>query len=65
MNRNSNGTSTGVALICTIGILLFFGWIIDLGTPKCSKSGCDNDAKEESSYCYLHDKGTFTYKRTV
>ena len=45
MNRNSNGMSTGMALLCTIGILLFIGWIIDLGTPKCIKSGCDNDAK--------------------
>ena len=44
MNRNSNGMSTGMALLCTLGILLLIGWIIDLGTPKCIKSGCDNDA---------------------
>ena len=62
MNRNSNGMSTGMALLCTIGILLFIGWIIDLGTPKCIKSGCDNDAKEGSSYCYLHDNSTYRYK---
>ena len=46
MNRNSNGMSTGMAILCTLGILLFIGWMIDLGTPKCIKSGCDNDAME-------------------
>lgn len=44
MNKKSDGMSTGMAILCTIGILLFIGWLIDLGTPKCSKSGCDNDA---------------------
>ena len=62
MNRNSNGMSTGMAILCTLGILLFIGWIIDLGTPKCIKSGCDNDAKDGSSYCYLHDNSTYRYK---
>lgn len=62
MNRNSNGMSTGMALICTIGIVLFIAWINALGTPKCNKSGCDNDAKEGSSYCYLHDNSTYKYK---
>ena len=65
MNRNSNGMSTGMALLCTLGILLFIGWMIDLGTPKCIKSGCDNDAKEGSSYCYLHDNSTYRYKSST
>ena len=65
MNRNSNGMSTGMALLCTLGILLFIGWIIDLGTPKCIKSGCDNDAKDGSSYCYLHDNSTYRYKSST
>lgn len=50
MNRNLNGMSTGMALFCTLGIILFIGWMIELGTPKCIKSGCDNDAREGSSY---------------
>ena len=62
MNRNSNGMSTGMAILCTLGILLFIGWLIDLGTPKCIKSGCDNDAKDGSSYCYLHDNSNYRYK---
>ena len=62
MNRNANGMSTGMAILCTLGILLFIGWMIDLGTPKCIKSGCDNDAKDGSSYCYLHDNSTYRYK---
>ena len=49
MNRNSNGMSTGMALLCTLGILLFIGWMIDLGTPKCNKSGCDNDANNNEN----------------
>ena len=46
MSKNSNGMSTGMAIVCTLGIFLFIGLIIELGTPKCSKSGCDNDAKD-------------------
>ena len=49
MNKNSNGMSTGMALLCTLGILLFIGWMIDLGTPKCNKSGCDNDANNNEN----------------
>lgn len=62
MSKNSNGMSTGMALLCTLGILLFIGWIIDLGTPKCIKSGCDNDAKEGSRYCYVHDNSYYRNK---
>ena len=62
MNQNSNGMSTGMAIICTIGIMLFIGLIIDLNTPKCIKSGCDNDARDGSSYCYLHDDSSYRYK---
>ena len=65
MNRNANGMSTGMALLCTLGVLLFIGWMIDLGTPKCIKSGCDNDAKDGSSYCYLHDNYTYRYKSST
>ena len=62
MSNNSNGMSTGMAALCTFGILLFIGWMIDLGTPKCIKNGCDNDAKEGSNYCYIHDNSSYRYK---
>ena len=65
MSNNPNGMSTGMAVLCTFGILLFIGWMIDLGTPKCIKSGCDNDAKEGSSYCYLHDTNFYHYKSSA
>ena len=65
MKRKSNGMSTGMAILCTLGILLFIGWLIDLGTPKCIKSGCDNDAKDGSSYCYLHDNCYYRYKSST
>lgn len=35
---------------------------MSLGTPKCQKSGCKNDAKEGSNYCYLHDNSYYTHK---
>lgn len=62
MGNNSNGMGTGKAFLLTIGIMLCIGWIISLGTPKCQKSGCHNDAKEGSRYCYLHDNSYYTHK---
>ena len=61
MRNNSNGMSTGMALLMTFGIMIFIGLLLDLGTPKCSKPGCDNDAKEGSSYCWLHGHDTYRY----
>ena len=55
MKNNSNGMSTGAALLMTLGTLLIIGMIISAGEPKCSMSSCDNDAKDDSRYCYLHD----------
>ena len=54
MNKKSDGVSTAVAVICTLGILLLIGWIGTLSTPKCSMDGCNNDAKSDSNYCYIH-----------
>lgn len=62
MGNNANGMGTGKALLLTIGIMLCIGWIISLGTPKCQKSGCHNDAKAGSRYCYLHDNSYYTHK---
>jgi len=45
----------------TLGILLVIGMIISTGEPKCSMSSCDNDAKDGSRYCYLHDLSYRTY----
>lgn len=53
-NHSSGGMSTFWAVICTIGILLFIGWIICLAEPKCAHSGCDNSPADGSSYCWLH-----------
>lgn len=60
MNRNSNGMSIGMALLCTLEILLFIGWMIDLGTPKCIKSGCDNDAKDGSNTSFSSKSSSIT-----
>ena len=61
MKNNSNEMSTGAALLLTIGIMLFIGFIISASKPECSMSRCDNDAKEDSRYCYLHDLSYRTY----
>lgn len=61
MGKNSNEVSTGTALLMTLGIMLVIGMIISAGEPKCSMSRCDNDAKEGSRYCYLHDLSYGSY----
>lgn len=61
MRNNSNEISTGAALLMTLGIMLVIGMIISAGEPKCSMSRCDNDAKDGSRYCYLHDLSYRTY----
>ena len=53
-NHSSGGMSTLGVIICTIGILLFIGWIIGLTEPKCAHFGCDNSPADGSSYCWLH-----------
>ena len=41
-----------VALVA--GVFIIIALIMDATTPKCIKSGCDNEQAEGSSYCYLH-----------
>ena len=61
MKNNSNGMSTGAAILFTLGIMLCIGWIISLTEPKCCMSGCDNDAREGGRYCYLHQLSYDSY----
>ena len=61
MSNNSNTVGTGTAIILTVLILIFIGWIISLFEPKCAMSGCKNEAKEGSNYCYLHDMSNRYY----
>lgn len=61
MGKNSTEVSTGTALLITLGSMLVIGMIISAGKPKCSMSKCDNDAKEGSRYCYLHDLSYRSY----
>ena len=48
-------------ILMTLGIMLVIGMIISAGEPKCAMSRCDNDAKEGSRYCYLHDLSYRSY----
>lgn len=61
MRSNSNEISTGAAILIVVGVLLVIGMIISAFEPKCSMSGCDNKAKEGSSYCHLHDMSYRSY----
>lgn len=58
-NPNNSGvsnTTTALAkILLIIGLILLLGILVDCFTPKCIHSGCDNDRREGSSYCYLHD----------
>ena len=48
---------TAKSIFLTIGLFISFLLIADLfipDDPKCAKYGCDNDAREGSSYCYTH-----------
>lgn len=51
MDDNAKGVVAG--LIFFVGFLFVLG-LIGTGDPECSMSGCDKDAKDGSSYCYLH-----------
>ena len=53
MQNNSNGVSTGLALLLTIGVMAFIGLIISVFEPRCSMSGCDETASEGERYCFL------------
>ena len=53
MSKRNDGSGV-LATIIVIGFFLFIGLIMDASTPKCIKSGCDNDHADGCSYCYLH-----------
>ena len=66
MNRNSDGTTgAAIVLLSIVFLFVFIGWMTEVSSPKCIKSGCDNDAKKGSSYCYLHDNSTYRYKSST
>lgn len=51
----SNTTTTFAKILLIVGMILILGILVDLFTPKCIHSGCDNDRRDGSNYCYLHD----------
>ena len=59
-NHSSGGKSTIWAVIGTIGILLFIGWIIGMTEPKCAHTGCDNSPASGSRYCWLHKNSSYS-----
>ncbi|MBO5247411.1 MAG: hypothetical protein J6B28_09155 [Eubacterium sp.] len=63
MSRRSDGSGILAGGIA-VGFILVVGLIMDAGTPKCIKSGCDNDQAEGSNYCYYHKlyTGRSSYK---
>ena len=62
-NHSSGGMSTFWAVICTLGILLFIGWITGSAEPKYAYPDCDNWPAGGSSYSsgYKNNSGKSTY----
>ncbi len=53
MKNNSFGAGI-IVFAVIICILALIGAIQEASTPKCIKSGCNNERASGSSYCYLH-----------
>lgn len=62
-NQSSSGDELTVVatVLLVVGIMLVIGMFISACEPKCAMSRCDNNAKDGSRYCYLHDLSYRTY----
>ena len=58
MNQDTKYAGLSVFIIVAVVLLIV---IAIPSEPKCSMSSCDNDAKDGSSYCYLHDLSYRSY----
>ena len=58
-NRKSGGT--GIAILLTVGIMVFIGFCINSSTPKCAMGGCNKERTAGSQYCVLHDLSYRSY----
>ena len=58
MNQGTKYAGLSVFIIVAVVLLIV---IAIPSEPKCSMSSCDNDAKDGSSYCYLHDLSYRSY----
>ena len=58
-NRKSGGT--GLAILLTVGIMLFIGFCINSSKPKCAMGGCNKERTTNSQYCVLHDLSYRSY----
>lgn len=58
MNQDTKYAGLSVFVIVAVILLIV---IAIPSEPKCSMGGCDNEAKDGSSYCYLHDLSYRSY----
>lgn len=58
-NRKSGGA--GIAILLTVGIMLFIGFCINSSQPKCAMGGCNKERTADSQYCVLHDLSYRSY----
>ena len=58
MNQDTKYAGLSVFIIVAVVLLIV---IAIPSEPKCSMSSCDNDAKDGSGYCYLHDLSYRSY----
>ena len=62
MNRKmSNGEALACKVVVMFVFLLIATFINEATTPRCIKSGCDNEQASGSSYCYLHKLYSSSY----
>lgn len=52
-NRKTGGT--GLAILLTVGIMVFIGFYIDSSKPKCAMGDCNRERTADSQYYVLHD----------
>ena len=61
--KNNTFSSFVIGFAITLCVLGFISVAMDANTPKCIKSGCNNERASGSSYCYIHK--TYTYSGTT
>ena len=58
--KNNTFSSFVIGFAVTFCVLGLISVVIDANTPKCIKSGCNNDRASGSSYCYIHKPYTYS-----
>lgn len=58
--KNNTFSSFVIGFAVTLCVLGLISVVIDANTPRCIKSGCNNERASGSSYCYIHKPYTYS-----